>query len=108
MDRFDPWASPPAPWSPSGMEKIRTALASALGGAVCGGFIGVLLGTVLGIIFGAFVGDVSLGLDGAVLGGAAVALGGAVYGGILGAKSQSHFARAEPQAAAKVTPHVDR
>jgi hypothetical protein len=51
-----------------------------LGGAVWGSLLGILLGAVVGVVYGALVGDISLGLDGAVLGCFALAVVGGLYG----------------------------
>ena len=66
------------------MKRTNLALRMSLGGAVCGGYLGILAGAFAGVIYGWFVGNLSLGLDGAMVGGAIFAAGGAIYGMVAG------------------------
>jgi hypothetical protein len=58
------------------LDSLRTAI----GGGVCRAVIGVIGGFTMGMIARVVVGEVALGLDGALLGMAFVALGGIVVG----------------------------
>jgi hypothetical protein len=68
-----------------------------LGGAVLGGFAGILLGGVLGAVYGLWVGDVSLGLDGAILVGFCLVVAGAFYGVIVGSRPERETHRSSDQ-----------
>jgi hypothetical protein len=68
------------------MKDRNSTLLLLLGGAVFGGFTGIFLGGALGAVYGLLVGDVSLGLDGAIVVGICLVLAGALYGALVAAR----------------------
>lgn len=66
------------------MERARTIFSCSLGGAIWGSLLGIVAGALCGSAYGAAVGDVSLGLDGAIWCGPLAAAAGAAYGLFLG------------------------
>jgi hypothetical protein len=81
------------------MNRMRLALRMSLGGAVCGSFLGIFTGGLLGGLGGLLLGNMSLGLDGALLTGSAGCLSGAVWGASLAAREGETQISPEPAAA---------